>query len=96
MLAAELMVARLQSIGGITSKKMFGGNGIFHNGKMFCIIDSKGKSYFKLNDVKKIAFEKLGATKHNRMPYYAIPDEILNDLAKLTYWAKSSIKDLAR
>jgi len=42
VLAAELLVEKLISIGSITSKKMFGGHGIFHEGKMFAIVDSKG------------------------------------------------------
>ena len=47
--AAELLVSKLDSIGGISTKRMFGGIGIFHEGKMFCIVDSKGQCFLKVD-----------------------------------------------
>ncbi len=91
-LSAELMKAKLSSIEGITTKKMFGGHGIFHDGKMFGIIDSKGQSLLKVNDSTKADFEEKGATKHSRMPYYSIPIEILENQDELVKWAKKSIE----
>ena len=34
VISAELLLEKLSQIGGLTSKKMFGGHGIFHEGKM--------------------------------------------------------------
>ena len=45
-LTCTLLIERLSLIPGITSKKMFGGYGIFHDSKMFGIIDSKGGVLF--------------------------------------------------
>ena len=90
-LSGEFIVNKLRSIAGISSKKMFGGVGIFHEGKMFGIIDSKGKSFMKVNESNIKDFEELGSLKHGKMPYYAIPDEILKDDKKLISWAKKSI-----
>ena len=42
VLATELLLEKLARINGISSKKMFGGHGIFHDGKMFGMVDSKG------------------------------------------------------
>ncbi len=45
--SAEAIVEQLTSIGDITSKKMFGGQGIFHAGKMFGIFYPKGVIFMK-------------------------------------------------
>ncbi|MCK5429463.1 MAG: TfoX/Sxy family protein, partial [Anaerolineales bacterium] len=38
--AAEDLQRRLSALGEITTKKMFGGYGIFESGKMFALVDS--------------------------------------------------------
>ena len=91
VLTAELLLERLSRIEGITSKKMFGGHGIFQEGKMFGIVDSKGQGYLKADDSNKADFEALGCHKHSRMPYLSIPEKIFNDPETLVEWAKKSI-----
>jgi DNA transformation protein len=91
VLTADLLMEKLSRIGGITSKKMFAGHGIFHEGKMFGIVDSNGQSYLKADDSNKADFEALGYHKHSRMPYLSIPEEIFNDPETLVIWAKKSI-----
>lgn len=91
VLTAELLLERLSSIGGITSKKMFGGHGIFQEGKMFGIVDSKGQAYLKADDSNLADFESFGCDKHSRMPYFSIPEKIFNDPETLVEWAKKSI-----
>ena len=90
-LTAELLLEKLSQIGGITSKKMFGGYGIFHEGKMFGIVDAKGQSYLKADDSNRTDFEASGSHKHSRMPYYSIPEDIYNDPETLVTWAKKAI-----
>ena len=91
VLTAELLLEKLSQIGGITRKKMFGGYGLFHEGKMFGIVDAKGQSYFKADDSNRTDFEASGSHKHSRMPYYSIPGEIFDDPEALVTWAKKSI-----
>jgi DNA transformation protein len=90
-LTADLLLEKLSQIGGITSKKMFGGYGIFHEGKMFAIVDPKGQSYLKTDDSNRTDFEAFGSHKHSRMPYLSIPEEIFNDPETLAAWAKKSM-----
>ena len=90
-LAADLFVERLSGLSRITSKKMFGGFGIFCNNQMFGIVNSEGQVFLKAEDKMKPRFEKLGSVKHSRMPYYSIPEEIFNNLEQFTSWAKESI-----
>jgi DNA transformation protein len=91
-LSAMEMEEKLASIGNISTKKMFGGHGLFHEGKMFGMIDSKGRGYFKADDSLKTKFLAKGATKHSRMPYYSIPTSVVEDLDELLAWAQSAIQ----
>ncbi|MBT8327577.1 MAG: TfoX/Sxy family protein [Bacteroidia bacterium] len=91
-ISAELLISKIEGIGGITSKKMFGGHGIFHDAKMFGIIDSKGKCFMKVNDETKPQFEAAGGVQHSRMPYYSVPLAIVNDQETIVTWAKKSIE----
>ena len=90
-LAAALLIKKLGGIKGITSKKMFGGHGIFHDGKMFGIIDSKGPYFLKADDKTKSDFVNKGASQHPRMPYFRIPDEVFDNDDELMSWVKKSI-----
>ena len=90
--AASALVAELSSIPGITSKNMFGGCGIFHEGTMFGIIEPSGIPFLKVNDDFKSDFEVKGGHQHSRMPYYSIPDEVLANNNLLNKWAKRSIE----
>jgi DNA transformation protein len=91
VISAELLVEKLGVIDGITSKKMFGGHGIFHEGKMFGLIDSKGKAFMKVDDTNRADFEVVNASQHSKMPYFSIPNAILNDQEALVEWAEKSI-----
>ncbi|NER14722.1 transcriptional regulator [Leptobacterium flavescens] len=91
VLAAEALVEQLNDIGSISSKKMFGGHGIFHEGKMFGIVDSKGQCYLKADKANKAEYEAAGSHQHSRMPYFSIPDAVLENREELLNWAKRSI-----
>jgi DNA transformation protein len=91
VLSAELIVSKLEAIGGVSTKKMFGGHGIFHDGKMFGIVDSKGQSFLKADDSNRGDYEGAGSHQHSRMPYFSIPDDVLNNQDTLTSWVEKSI-----
>ncbi len=91
-LFAELLVEKLSMIKGISSKKMFGGHGIFHEGKMFGIIDPKGQAYFKVNTALQSDYEKNDSHRHGKMPYFSIPKHVLDNDKILSEWAKKSIE----
>lgn len=89
--SAELLLARIDGLGNITSKKMFGGYGIFNEGKMFGIVDSKGNCFLKVDDDLKLEFEALGSEKHSKMPYFSIPESVINDHDKLSELTSKSM-----
>ncbi len=88
---ADLLLEKLAPIGGVTSKKMFGGHGIFHDSKMFGLIDSKGQCFIKADASTIRYFESTGASKHSKMPYYNIPVSLLDDLDTLHKVVKEAI-----
>ena len=84
------VVARLASLGGVTSRKMFGGFGIFHDGAMFGII-SKTTLFLKVDDMTLDAYKKARSRQHRPMPYYAVPSAVMAKQASLQKWAREAI-----
>ncbi|MEO9482197.1 MAG: TfoX/Sxy family protein [Ekhidna sp.] len=89
-LTAELFLEKLVVIKGVTSKKMFGGHGFFHEGQMFGMVDSKGGIALKVDNDLEQEYIKMGSSKHGKMPHYAIPDSIFRS-DELIDWVKKSI-----
>ncbi|KAA3647163.1 MAG: competence protein TfoX [Chloroflexi bacterium] len=90
-MAVEI-VNSLSSVGDVSSRKMFGGYGIFESGSMFALIDSAGQVFFKADDSNLAQFEAAGSEKHVRMPYYAVPANVLEDVDAVREWATTSIE----
>ncbi len=90
-LAANLLLDHLNTIEGITSKGMFGGYGIFHEGKMFAIVSRHGHFFFKANDDNRPDYEAHNAEQHSRMPYFRLPEHLLEDRDELCEWALRAI-----
>lgn len=90
----------LGGIPGITSKAMFGGYGIYKDGKIFAIIVD-GELYFKVDDNTVLDFKKLGSSqftyekkdgKKYAMNYWLLPEEIMEDNEKLELWVGSACR----
>jgi len=90
-LSAAFIEEKITSISGISTKKMFGGYGIFHEEKMFGMVNSKGGYLLKANDDTQPSFEAHNAEKHSKMPYFTIPNAILEGHEKLITWANLAI-----
>lgn len=89
---SQWLEASLSTLGNITRKKMFGGYGIFESGVMFALITSKGAVHFKTAESNRALYEKADSEKHGRMPYYSVPNEVIEDKTQLCEWAVLSIK----
>jgi DNA transformation protein and related proteins len=94
VISADLFLEKLQPIGDIKSKRMFGGHGIFYKGNMFAIIDSRGQSYLKVDESTRAEFEKRGSHKHSRMPYYSVPNDVIMNQDELIRWTLKCIEIL--
>lgn len=92
---AESIVADLAPIGDVSSKKMFGGHGVFCDGVMFALIDSGGTVHLRADESTQGRFTAAGSTKHGRMPYWTVPASVLDSEDDMLDWAKQSL-DVAR
>ena len=83
----------------VTSKRMFGGYGYYLDGRIFAFI-VEGELYFKADEETSKDFEELGSEQfiydgHKNkgpvaMPYWKVPEEIMNDREKIEDWAVRS------
>ena len=89
--ACNLYVGLLAEAGDISSKKMFGGHGLFESGVMFGLINSSGDLFFRVGDDHVSDYEQVGARKHGKMPYWSATDEVLSDRKQLLAWAKRAV-----
>ena len=80
----------LSPLDGISSRAMFGGFGIYHEGDMFALITNTGL-HFKVNETNLAAYREAGSKQFKPMPYYEVPADILEDTTKLLEWAEISI-----
>lgn len=87
----EDIVERLAPLGPVKWKKMFGGAGIFLNGKMFALVNHDGYAHLKVNDTNRDRYESAGCTRFCTMPYYSIPEDVLADDDRLLEWAEASV-----
>lgn len=90
-IAVEQFSERIFPLGEITHKKMFGGYGVFEGGAMFALVTSDGGVYLKVDDTNRRRFDHAGTNKHRRMPYYQIPEQVLEDDSQLLEWTQEAI-----
>jgi len=91
ILSAEAFIDNIVALGDVSSKKMFGGYGLFHDGKMFGLLDSKGRYFLKVDDGNRAEYEAENCVQHSRMPYFSLPDDVLSNKDLLISWAEKSI-----
>lgn len=88
---AEALVDDLALLGNVTSKKMFGGVGVFGDDVMFLIVDSSGTVFLRADEATSQRYEAAGGEKHGRMPYYSVPESVITDDSKLAEWAAEAL-----
>ena len=92
----------LGHISDITYKKMFGGYGLYYQNRIFAIITSDDKVCFKATEKLAEEYAAAGATqfiytghknkKPTPMPYWRVPEAILEDRETITDWVKKSAR----
>ncbi len=92
---AERLVDEFAPLGNVNSKKMFGGYGVFADGVMFAIVDSAGDAFLRADDATSGPFDDAGSPQHSRMPYWLVPDTVLNDPKTLLAWGATA-RDVAQ
>ena len=86
----------LTPLGEVTSKRMFGGYGIFFEGRMFAFVTKNDELFLKADDVNRDAFVERGSKTHGRMRYYSAPIETLNGWEEMERWVKGAVEAAKR
>ena len=87
----------LRPLKGGTARAMFGGYGIYKDGKMFAIVTGD-ELFFKVTEANRAAFVERGLQpfgysrkgKKVALSYYAAPAECLDDSRAMVEWAEKS------
>ncbi len=86
---------RFSAFGPVTTRKMFGGTGIYRDGIIFAL-EAYGEILLKADAQSAPEFEAAGSRqwvyqgkdgRQTRMPYWSIPDEAADDPEELALWA---------
>ena len=98
----EFVVGQLEGCGVISTKRMFGGIGIYCGDAFFALIDND-VLYLKVDDVNRAQFERAGSAPfkpygddRESMNYYSVPAEILEDAGELAKWSRTAIEAAER
>lgn len=85
----------MEPFGGVSSRAMFGGYGIYKEGVMFALV-AEDTLYFKVDDFNRFEFERLDlgpfiyikGKKPMAMSYYRAPEEAVDESDEMVRWAQ--------
>jgi DNA transformation protein and related proteins len=90
---------QLEDLGAVTSRKMFGGVGLYCRGVFFGIV-ARDALYLKVDEQTRGAFEAAGSIPFRpyetggggTIRYYSVPVAVLESAPELTRWARQAVK----
>ncbi len=93
----DMVLELLEPLGGVTARRMFGGLGLFRDGRMFGLM-ADDTLYLKSDDVNRPDFEAAGVgpftyTRKGRdiaLSYHETPAELFDDGDALCDWARAA------
>jgi DNA transformation protein len=93
----EYVLDQLSAWSGVTARRMFGGAGLYRDGRMFGLV-ADDVAYLKVDETNKDKFLAAGSSafrpypdKPTIMSYFEIPPDILEDPEALIRWAEESL-----
>jgi DNA transformation protein len=95
----ELLKDLLAPLGLITVRRMFGGAGVYSDGRFFAIVDDD-TLFLKTDEAGRAAFEAEGMgpftymTKHGSgtlTSYWRAPERLLDDPDEMVAWARTAL-----
>src|SRR5918993_2496868 len=91
------VIAELDELGDVTSKRMFGGVGLYCDDMFFGII-ARDQLYLKVDARTRPEYEAAGmppfkpyADRPVTMQYFAVPVGVLESVPELTAWARKAV-----
>ena len=97
----DFVLDQLRELGGLESRAMFGGFGLYTGGKIFGIL-LQGRLYFKTSDATRAAYVERGlqpfrpSVKQRLNSYYEVPADVIEDAAQLERWARGAVDVAAK
>jgi DNA transformation protein len=99
----ELVLENLRGFGPVTTRRMFGGWGIYREGVFFALI-AEGTLYFKSDEKNRARFERASPgpftfeKKGERIVthYYAVPEDAFEDPRVMARWARLGYESALR
>jgi len=88
---------QLSELGPVTTRRMFGGAGLYFDGVMFGLVDDD-VCYFKADDASRQDYVARGCAAFRPSPgkasmsYFAVPDDVLEDPTELAEWASRAVE----
>lgn len=100
---AEELHEVFERFGRISLRRMFGGHGVFHDGRMFGLVTGD-RLYLKADDqtvaffdARQLApFEYMRQGKIARLSYYEAPPELFEDRDEAALWARRAWEAVLR
>jgi DNA transformation protein and related proteins len=89
---------QLAGLGSVSSRRMFGGEGLYCDGFFFALVDND-TLYLRVNDSNRADYTARGMGQFRPYPdspqlsttYYEAPADVLEDAAELVAWARRSV-----
>ena len=90
----DFLIDQLKPFGPVTSKRMFGGAGLYHRRTFFGLV-ADDVLYFKVDEGSKQDYLDAGMTAFRpfgsyAMGYFEVPADILEDPEELARWARKA------
>ena len=90
------VVEHLEHVTRVTTRRMFGGVGIYADALFFALIDDD-TLYFKVDDTNRPDYEAVGMEPFRpfgdaqAMQYYEVPADVLEDAEALAPWVADAV-----
>ena len=89
----ERVQGLLSPIDGLEYRDMFGGFGVYQDADMFGMISrSPSTLSFKVGDLNREDFISAGCPRFGLMPYYQVPERVLDDSGTMQEWAALAVE----
>lgn len=94
----EYLLGQLSSLESVSSRRMFGGVGLYQAGTIFALIDTDSL-YFKVDDTNRSDYTAQGQEPFcpfgqggPTMSYYRVPEAVIENPDDLVVWAKKAVE----
>jgi len=95
----EFVKDQMAPLGGIVSRRMFSGAGLYHDGVIFALI-LRDTLYFKVDDGNRAAYEAEGLSPFSYQvkgrtveigSYRRVPERLFDDADEMVDWARAAV-----